>query len=341
MPVSAGDKEMTKNRDLTIKDKKLLNLVQSDFPLVEQPFEVLGQRLDISEEQALQQVRNLKEESIIRHIGAIFDSRRLGYISVLIAMHIAPEQLDTQARAISRNSWVSHSYAREHHYNLWLTLSLHPDQDLDEIAESLKANPGVGGMIILPALRMFKIDARFDMIGDDIEPMSENQGVKKIAEIKAERLSDLEIAIVQELQRDLSITERPFTAMTERLKIDVDELLRTAKNFLTNGTMRRYGAVLNHRQAGFRANALGCWIVPQPRIEEVGKSMASFSEVTHCYERQTYTDWPYNLFTMIHGRTKEECETIAGEMSGQMGVADYILLYSTREYKKERVQYFA
>ena len=332
---------MTKKRKLTVQDKKLLNLVQSDFPLVEQPFKTLGQRLGISEEQALQQVRNLKEERIIRHIGAIFDSRRLGYLSVLMAMQIAPEQLDTQARAISRNSWVSHSYAREHQYNLWLTLSLHPDQDLAEVTESLNANQGVEGMIILPALRMFKIDARFDMIGDDIEPMMENQGVERIAEIKAEQLSGLEIAIVQELQRDLSLTERPFAPISERLKIDVAELLRIARDFLMNGTMRRYGAVLNHRQAGFTANALGCWIVPPPRIEEVGKSMASFLEVTHCYERQTYTDWPYNLFTMIHGRTREECETIAGEMSSRMGIVDYILLYSTREYKKERVQYFA
>ena len=332
---------MTKNRELTVQDKKLLNLVQSDFPLVEQPFEALGQKLGLSEEQALQQVRNLKEERIIRHIGAIFDSRRLGYLSVLIAMHIAPDQLETQARAISRNSWVSHSYAREHHYNLWLTLSLHPDQDLDEISESLQANPGVGGMIILPALRMFKIDARFDMIGDDIEPLTENQGVKHIAEIKADRLSGLEIAIVQELQKDLSLTEKPFSAMSERLKIDATELLRTAKDFLTNGTMRRYGAVLNHRQAGFKANALGCWIVPTHRVEEVGKSMASFPEVTHCYERQTYTDWQYNLFTMIHGHTREKCETIARDMSSGMEIRDYVLLYSTREYKKERVQYFA
>jgi len=332
---------MTVQKKLTTQDKKLLNLVQSDFPLVEQPFEALGQKLGISEEHALQQVRNLKEGSIIRHIGAIFDSRRLGYQSVLMAMHIVPEQLDTQARVISGHYWVSHSYARDHHYNLWLTLSLHPDQNLDDIAESLNIIPGVEGMIILPALRMFKIDARFDMIGEDIEPVTENQGVKRIAEIKAERLSNLEIAIVQELQKDLSLTERPFTAMSERLEIDVDELLGAARNFLMNGTMRRYGAVLNHRQAGFKANALGCWIVPPPRVEEIGKSMASFSEVTHCYERQTYADWPYNIFTMIHGHTREACETIAGEMSSQTGVADYILLYSTKEYKKERVQYFA
>jgi DNA-binding Lrp family transcriptional regulator len=196
-------------------------------------------------------------------------------------------------------------------------------------------------MVILPALRMFKIDARFDMIGDDIEPMTENQRVEWISEIRAEQLSGLEVAMVQELQRDLYLTERPFTPMSERLKIDVAELLRVAREFLDNGTMRRYGAVLNHRQAGFTANALGCWIVPPSRIEEVGKSMACLPEVTHCYERQTYADWPYNLFTMIHGRTREECETIAGEMSSQMGVADYILLYSTKEYKKERVQYFA
>jgi len=331
---------MTKQRQLTVQDRKLLNLVQSDFPLVERPFEALGQKLGISEEYALQLVRNLKEESIIRHIGAIFDSRRLGYQSILVAMHITPEQLDTQARVISRNPWVSHSYARDHRYNLWLTLSLHPDQDLSEITESFSAVPGVQELIILPALRMFKIDARFDMIGKDIEADMENQGAEWIAEIKAEQLSNLEVAIVRELQRDLPLTERPYTPMSKRLKIDVTQLLGAARDFVANGTMRRYGAVLNHRQAGFKANALGCWIVPPPRIEEVGKSMASFPEVTHCYERQTYTNWPYNLFTMIHGRTRDECEMVAGEMASQMKITDHILLYSTKEYKKERVQYF-
>ena len=196
-------------------------------------------------------------------------------------------------------------------------------------------------MIILPALRVFKVDVRFDMLGENKKPLTQNQGGERVDEVKAEQLSSLEIAIVQELQSDLPLTEKPFAPMSERLKIGVAELLRAAKDFLVHGTMRRYGAIVNHRQAGFTANAMGCWLVPSSRVEEVGKNMSSLPEVTHCYERLTCADWPYNLFTMIHGRTREECDKIARGMSSQTGVADYILLYSTREYKKERVQYFS
>ncbi len=335
---------MTIQKQLTNQNKRLLNLLQSDFPLVIEPFKALGQELGISEEHTLEEVRSLKEEGIIRYIGAIFDSRRLGYHSALVAMRIAPEQLDTAASVISRHHGVSHNYAREYDYNLWFILTLPPNQDLAATVESLTLITGVKKVIILPALRVFKVDARFDMLGEDKKPRTQNQGDELenwVAEAKVEQLSSLEIAIIRELQGDLLLKEKPFTPMSGRLKIDVTELLGVARDFLACGAMRRYGAVINHRRAGFTANAMGCWIVPPPRVEEVGKSMSSFPVVTHCYERLTCADWPYNLFTMIHGRTREECETIAREMSHQTGVADYILLYSTREYKKERIQYFA
>jgi DNA-binding Lrp family transcriptional regulator len=128
--------------------------------------------------------------------------------------------------------------------------------------------------------------------------------------------------------------------MAERLGISQQELFRIAKDFQERGIMRRYSAVLHHRRAGFKANAMVVWKVPTERSVEVGNTMARSPWVTHCYERPTFPDWKYTHFTMIHATSKQKCEEVASELSGETGITDYTLLYSTREYKKTRVRYF-
>ena len=153
-------------------------------------------------------------------------------------------------------------------------------------------------------------------------------------------ISAFDRKVIQELQRDIEITSRPFAKMAQRLSLSEEALLDKARGYKDKGVMRRYGAVLDHRKAGFRANGMGCWVVPPQQVERVGHVMASFPQVSHCYQRPTYPDWPYNLFTMIHGHNRAEVEAIARHMSQETGIGDYTLLYSTKEYKKKRVEYF-
>jgi len=117
------------------------------------------------------------------------------------------------------------------------------------------------------------------------------------------------------------------------------DFLTHVTDLLQRGIMRRYGAAVNHRRAGFKANALTCWKVPKPIVDAAGKKLSSFTEVSHCYERKTNPQWQYNLFAMIHGRSWKACQETAIRASNDLGLTDYIQLFSTREFKKTRVNY--
>lgn len=153
-------------------------------------------------------------------------------------------------------------------------------------------------------------------------------------------LTELEKKIVTELQEDLPLCSHPFRFIAERIGLGEEELLAKIREMKTRNLIRRFGAVLRHQKAGYVANAMVVWRVPEERAQEVGRMMASFKEVSHCYQRATCPDWTYNLFTMIHGESREECERIATLISDKVNVGDYRLLYSVRELKKTSMQYF-
>ena len=198
----------------------------------------------------------------------------------------------------------------------------------------------------MPTIRFFKIGVNFDMVEEKgaayqyYSPDGYNDDPKLKDWNVAVPLSDFDIKAIRELQEDLPMISRPFDSMAERLGVTTQELFDIAREFEGRGIMRRFSAVLHHRKAGFKDNGMGVWRVPAEQSVEVGKKMAAHPAVTHCYERPTFPDWPYTHFTMIHATSREGCEEVAREISEATGLTDYLLLYSTREYKKTRVQYF-
>ena len=153
-------------------------------------------------------------------------------------------------------------------------------------------------------------------------------------------LTDREIAAIRVAQQDLPLVPRPFAVQAEQVDMTEDELLDILRSFIDRKLMRRFAAVMNHRSAGFKANAMGVWAVPEDDLEEVGPRMAEFAAVSHCYRRPTYEDWPYTVFTMVHGRTARDCEDTIDAIVTETGVDEYTLLWSVKEYKKTRVMYF-
>ncbi len=324
-------------------DKKLLNLLQTDFPLSQEPFAVLGNKLDIGHDEVIRRIESLKERGIIRSISGVFDSTRLGYQSTLVAMRIADNRLDEAASTVSQHPGVSHNYARNHRYNLWFTLAIPGDRSLSKAIDELSRLAGAEEAVSLPALRVFKIRVFFDMVAVEQPGSNLTQDVQSgtVPAPKADgRLSELEKQIIKELQNDLPLREKAFDELASHLNMNTDELLEQTESFRARGIMRRYGALLRHQKAGFAVNAMSCWSVPPDAMEDVGAKMASFRAVSHCYQRQTNANWPYNLFAMIHGRRQDECEEIAKLISEHTGISDYIMLYSQKEYKKDKVQYF-
>lgn len=153
-------------------------------------------------------------------------------------------------------------------------------------------------------------------------------------------LTELDKEIIRRLQGDLPLVPRPYQVIAHDLGIEEEELLEKINWMKEKGMIRRLGAAIRHRQAGFKANAMVVWQVPTEQVADVGQKLATYPEVTHCYERPTFPDWPYNLFTMVHGRRREECEAIAQRMAQEVGIENYRLLYSTKELKKTSMKYF-
>ena len=326
--------------ELDLADRKLLNLAQQDFPLVSRPYAALGGRLGISEDQCMERIRRMKGE-IIREIGGIFDARVMGYQSCLIAFTIPEDKLDEGAQLVSQHPGVSHNYARTHQYNLWFTLALAPGLSLEAEVARLARLAGAVQYRIMPALRIFKIGVNFDMVeGKGDTGALKNQAAQAYQHRPPQPMSPLDIEAVRVLQEDLPVEPQPFLERAARLGLTEDQLFALMAGLAERGILRRYSAMLRHRAAGFSANAMLCWKAPPGEVEEKGRVLASFSAVSHAYQRPVFPDWPYNIFTMVHATQLEDCKRIAAEMQAKSGVQEFALLYGAKEYKKERVRYF-
>ncbi|MDP6496457.1 MAG: Lrp/AsnC family transcriptional regulator [SAR202 cluster bacterium] len=341
---------------MDITDRKLLNLIQGPFPMVDQPFQKLGEEVGISEQEVLERLAELKRTNVLRQISAIFDTRRLGFKTTLVAMAYETAKLHDAAMVINKHPGVSHNYAREgSYYNLWFTLAVPPEHDLEATADYMARKTNALEQRIMPTKRFFKIGVNFDMVKkkgssfnfspDNVnkeQSDGETAANKEEADSwnKAVPVTEAEKDAIRGMQEDLELIPRPYDQTAEQLGMTTDELFALAKDFQDRRIMRRYSAVLHHRRSGFRANAMIVWKVPEERSEEVGLMMASHDAVTHCYERPTFPDWPYTHFTMVHATTPEGCEEINTEISEATGITERLVLYSTREYKKTRVRYF-
>jgi len=319
-------------------DKKILNLVQTEFPLTAEPYAYLGLQLGIDGNEVIHRIKQLKAKGIIRQISPVLDSRRLGYQTTLVAMRVKPRQLDRAEQVIREHPGVSHGYERDHFFNLWFTLTVPQHVDIEAELQQLSSATGAEAVFDLPALKVFKIGAYFDMDGDGQETVGILTHSSGILPEKVE-LSQQDKLIIREVQQDLPLIPRPFDGMAARLDVNVDDFLTGCQSLLQRGIMRRFGAAINHHQAGFRANAMVCWIVPPDMVDAVGQELASLREVSHCHERKTNPMWQYNFFAMMHGHTKEVCQKLVSDISRQFGLKDYVLLFSRKEFKKTRVKY--
>ena len=323
-------------------DKDLLNLMQREFPLEREPFAALGRPLGLAGDEVIRRIESLKRGRVIRQISAIFDTRVLGYQSSLVAASIPANKLNSAAKAINSHPGVSHNYERNNELNLWYTVAVPPDSrlGLEGTVDVLHKISGAEKTRILPTLKLFKIGVTLDM-NQGATAKKEAPQYGEADRASADRnVSEDDKAAIRALQEDVPLTPRPFDLWGRQVGLSCEELLERAYDLQRRKIMRRFSAVLYHRKAGFRANAMGVWKTPPDRVEEVGQIFAQYQAVSHCYQRPVYEDWPYALFSMVHGRSEEECEAVLDAMAAETGLTERASLYSTREYKKTRVRYF-
>jgi DNA-binding Lrp family transcriptional regulator len=322
-------------------DKRLLNLMQGSFPIARQPYAHVAAQAGITEQEALDRVRHLIDQRIIRQVTPIFDTRALGYSSMLVAAKVDAENPWRAANVINAHPGVSHNYLRNHEFNIWFTIATEPDSPLglDGTLEVLGREAGAESIRQLPTLKLFKIRMDLEMEGDT-DALARAVEVAPPAETEPQPYDELDIAVIRATQGDMPIVEEPYALAAQKLAVKVDDLLAHLQRMQERRLLRRVAAILYHRRAGFSANGMGVWKVPEGRVMELGPRMAAFRGISHCYQRPTYADWPYSIFTMAHGRSKEECDAILDSIAAQTGITDRATLYSSTEFKKIRLLYF-
>lgn len=320
-----------------MKDKILLR-IQKNFPLVAKPFETIANELNMKEDEVLNILQKAKEENIIRQTSAIFDTKKLGYQSSLVAFEIDNNNIDDAVKILNSHPGISHNYERNHSFNIWFTMAVAPDsklgleQTIKLLAQLTKAN----NYIILPTLKLFKIAVKLDTTNSE-----EKKEKRKNITFNEMELTPFHYEIIKLLQDDIQFVSEPFKYIIKQLNISYDELFNIMNDFINAGIMRRFASILNHRMAGFNANAMVVWDIDEKDAIQIGEEAASFSAVSHCYLRPKYENWKYNLFTMIHGKTQEDTQNVINSISKNINYKSKMALYSSREFKKIRIKYFS
>ena len=326
---------------LTDLDRKLLDLMQGSFPIAERPYEAIAKEAGIPEAQVLESIQRLLDDRIIRQVTPIYDTRALGYGSMLVAAKVDPEHPWRAAKIVNSHPGVSHNYLRNHDFNMWFTLAVEQDSKLglQGTLDLLQEMTGAESIRQLPTLKLFKIRMDLEMSGDT-DTLSKRGVAEEPVELEAQSYDDFDRAVIRATQGNLPVVSNPWQGAADELGIGVDELLSHLEALKERGILRRVAGILYHRRAGFSANGMGVWQVPADKIAEIGPQMAAYRGISHCYERPTYADWPYQIFTMAHGRSKEECDAILDAIADEFPIEDRATLYSSTEFKKIRLLYF-
>jgi DNA-binding Lrp family transcriptional regulator len=322
-------------------DKQLLNLMQGSFPLDPRPFAAIARLAGLTEDEVLERVGYLLDKRIIREITPIFDTRAFGYASMLVAAKVDSAHPHRAAQFINTHPGVTHNYLRDHDFNLWFTIAVEPGSrlGLDGTLDVMAERTGAASIRQLPTLKLFKIRMDLEMEGGTDALSAPGEAVEPM-ELEPIELSDEDVATVRATQGPMPAIAEPYAPAAERLGVPVAMVLERLESLRERGGLRRVAAILYHRRAGFSANGMGVWSVPDDRILETGKRMAAFRGISHCYQRPTYPDWPYSVFTMAHGRSKEECDAILDSIAAATGIEERATLYSSTEFKKVRMLYF-
>ena len=316
-------------QEMDQRDRELLGALQDEIPFVSTPYAFIGQSIDMSEKEVIKRTERLRRDGAIKPLSPQFDTRALGYRSCLVAARVNPDRVDDAASIVSAHPGVTQNYRRNHSFNLWFTVFVSPQSKigLDRTIDILGQQADCDAVRPLPTLRLYKSSATDGETHSDLpnDPMP---------------LTATEIEAVRLLQRELPLQPRPFDVLARGASIGADDLVAAAKAMSKRGQIRRFCAHVQTRKSGFAASAMGVWVVPQDDVDAYAAKLAQHRAVSHCYLRPVYDDWPYNLYTTVHARSVDECESIINDLAIDTGLTHKQALFPTKEYKKSRVSFF-
>jgi DNA-binding Lrp family transcriptional regulator len=321
------------SEQLTTLQKKLCDGLQGGLPICVRPYADLAEFLGSDEETILREVGQLKDMGIIRRIAPAINPRRLGRASTLVTAHVPQQDVPGVAEAVNALDGVSHNYLRKHHYNLWFTLQAGSTKEIEAALTNLSGRFGID-FHSLPVEHFFKLDVRFDVLG---QGQPETTETARVPTDNVAELTDVQKHILSRLQRDLDITPRPFDYLC-RENLAEQEVLNVIRTLIDKGVIKRISAVLDYYRLGFTANVMFCCAVPNDDVLTAGENLSRFGLVSHCYRRGTFEGWPYNLFAMMHARSMGEIQHVVDKFTQCEGINSYELLPTRAELKKRPVR---
>lgn len=325
----------------------LLTALQDEIPITSRPFLELAKRFDISENDLIKKINDWHKDGLIRHLSAHINSGALGFDSALVAMSVPGEKIDETSRVISSHPGVSHSYLRDHHFNVWFTIKVPQNPPLplgesggargrlDRHVEFIIKRAGIDNFLILPAIKTFKLNVKFDAFRR--QGLSEKQEPQAVA--GAQEITKEEEAVIEEMAYGLLLVADPFHRASLKLNMPEENLLGTIRDLQKRGVIKKIRIVLNHYKLGIKANAMVVWDVPRESLGEVGRLFADQESITHCYERARFDEFPYNLYTMIHADSDGSLSEIIKLLASRAGIGSYAILKSVRELLKRKTTF--
>ncbi|WP_374266249.1 Lrp/AsnC family transcriptional regulator [Zoogloea sp.] len=321
-------------------DFRLLNDFQRGFPLRADPWSAVGTQLGCDAGDVLARLARLRDAGKISRVGPVFAPNRIG-ASTLAAMAVPVADLPRVAAIVNGFAGVNHNYRREHRYNLWFVAAAADEAALAALLHAMGEATGCPP-IALPLVEEFHIDLGFDLAPGQAWGRRTRHAVS--ADVPRRTLSAADWRLIAALHDGLPWQPRPYRSVADAAGLDEAGVLATLSGWLADGTLRRFGVVVRHRELGYRANAMCVWAVPEADVSRLGHQLAGHDGVSLCYRRQCDApDWPYNLFCMIHGRSREAVEARRAELATAVGLdrLPHAVLFSTDCYKQCGARYRA
>lgn len=309
---------------------QLLSILETGIEIVPAPYQEIAKKVGVSEAVLLEEIRRLKEQGLIRRFRGQMNYRMLGRTACLVAGSVSPDKLDRVIAAVNAVPAVSHHYLRDHSFNLWFTLQAESPAAIEQLLADLAARCGTE-FFPLPARRFFKLDVRF-LSRDSIPRRTAGSASDQSMPIE---LNSVQKQVLNFLQDEFPLVPYPFAQMGG---LDQSVCLQTTAQLLQKGILKRIAAALNHYRLGYQVNAMFCVHAAEAEIERAGTALASSPQVSHCYQRQTFPGWPYNLFAMVHCRSEEELNCWIEQVRSALNLSDFAVLRTLRELKKEPVR---
>lgn len=316
------------------KQNELAHAIQTNVPFVSRPFAQVGRSLGVSEDDVLEQLTLWSSETKLREISAILEGSALGYDSALVAGEVPAERLEEVAAVINAHPTVTHNYLRNHSYNVWFTIAVPTEMGLERTLALLAEEARVEKFHPLRRTHTFKVGVNFDLLSkESTTPVVALQAAIPFS------AGEHEQRMFRAIQTPLPLAAEPFSRLAGQFGVDEQSLLGFAQTHLGNA-MRRYVATFRHRRLGVRGNGMVVWQVPESELPRLGPMLAAAPEVSHCYARNAIPGFSYTLYSMLHGPDEDACRETAQRISRELGVDDYLILFSSREFKKCRLRYF-